>query len=139
MPTLKEVRAGFKAIIEANISGLGVYHRVVGNINVPCVVVVPAMSDFLLAFGRGYDEWPFDLHVLMQSADDEVGQDQLDDHITGAGPRSLVQVLAANNSLGLEGVSTCPVGITAYNFRFTAVSADHIGATLRVRTLVSNR
>jgi hypothetical protein len=140
MSTLKQVRAAVGTTVNANISSpnMMVYSRVPANPIVPCLVVVPATADYLLTMNRGGDDWYFDLHILVPSADDDVGQDLLDEYVAGRGARSIVTIVHANPSLGLADVSAVVTGMTAYNYRFDAVGVAHIGATLRLRVVLSN-
>lgn len=138
MPTLKQVRAAFGTTIAANLGGFTVYHRVAANMLVPCLVVMPTAADYLVTFNRGGDMWDFNLHILVPSADDDVGQDLLDEYVAGTGPRSIVAIIHANKSLGLAGTDAHISGMTGYSFRFEAVGTPHIGATLRAQVLVTN-
>lgn len=138
MPTLKEVRAAFGTTIGASIGGINVYHRVSANILVPCLVVMPAKADYLMTFNRGGDLWDFDLHILVPSGDDDVGQDLLDEYVAGTGDRSIVSIIHADKTLGLANAEAVVTAMTAYNFRFEAVGALHIGATLRARVVITN-
>jgi hypothetical protein len=140
MSTLKQIRAAFKTVLEANISSpkVQVYNRVPGAPILPCIIVQPATTDYLITHNRGGDVWEFDLHIVVPSADDEVGQDLLDEYVAGTGARSVVAIIHANGSLGLSDVSSVVSRMTAYGFRFDAIGDPHVGATLRARVLLSN-
>lgn len=125
-------------MLEANISGVQVYHRVPGSPNLPCIVVMPATTEYQVTYGRGADLWEFDLHVLTPTGDDDVGQDLLDEYIAPTGARSIPTVLHANRALGLSGVDSAVMRLTGYGFRFEAAGVPHIGATLRVKVLITN-
>lgn len=140
MATLKDVRTGFKTILEANITnpGVMVYKRVPGAPIVPCVIVAPANADYLITMNRGGDMWEIDLHVLTPSGDDDVGQDLLDEYVAPTGARSIPAIIHQNKTLGLSGVEAVVARMTAYGFRFETVGTPHIGATLRTRVLITN-
>lgn len=138
--TLKEIRAAIGDVLEANIVNppIQVYRRVGGNLNVPCIVVMPATTDYLVTYNRGGDLWEFDLHILTPSADEDVGQDLLDEYVAGTGDRSVVSVIHQNKQLGLTGVEAHVARMTNYGFRFEVIQVPHIGATLRAQVLVTN-
>lgn len=140
MSTLKQVRSAFKTVFEANITNppVMVYNRVPAAPVLPCVIVMPAAVDYLVTHNRGGDLWEFDLHVLVPSGDDDVGQDLLDEYVAGTGSRSLVTIVQANNTLGLSDVSAVVLGMTSYGFRFESSQTPHIGATLRARVVLTN-
>lgn len=140
MATLKQVRAGFKTTLEANITSPNIlaYSRVPASPIVPCVVVMPAATEYLVTMNRGGDMWDFDLHVLTPSGDDDVAQDLLDEYIAPTGTRSIPAIIHANQALGLSGVQAVVRRLTNYGFRFEAVQIPHIGATLRAQVLITN-
>jgi hypothetical protein len=70
--------------------------------------------------------------VLAPSGDNDVGQDILDDYVTGAGDKSIRQAVFNNRTLGLSNVDAHVSGMTDYGGSFEAVDVDHIGARLRL-------
>lgn len=132
MASLKAIRAAVKTTIETHIPSLTVYATVPEAAQVPSVVVAPATADFLVAGRRGTDTWEFDLSVLAAYADAEIGQDALDEYVTGAGAKSIRQVIFNNRSLGLANTDAHISGMQAYGAQFESAAIDHIGAILRL-------
>lgn len=133
MSGLEEIRDKIKKILDENIQGLHAYDTVPDAANVlPCVVVFPATTDFDVAMGRGTDTYEFDLLVLASYASAESGQDSLDAFVTGAGSRSIRQVVFNNRTLGLSDVDAHVAQMTEYGARYTVAEYNHIGARLRL-------
>lgn len=132
MATLAAIRAAIKTTITANISGLFVYDTVPAAAEVPALVVEPVAADFVVAMGRGTDSWLFDLHLLVAHVDAGIGQGRLDEYVTGAGSRSIRQVVFQNRTLGLSSVDAHVAALTGYGGQFESARIDHIGATLRL-------
>lgn len=132
MSTLEAIRDGIKSTLTANISNLEVYDTVPDVVITPAVVVWPELADFNVAMGRGTDRWEFDLFVLASRAVADEGQDTLDEHITGAGARSIRQVIFQNRTLGLTGTDAHVSGMSRYGGKFDAAQIPHIGAVLRL-------
>lgn len=136
MATLKAIRDAVKTTLEAAITTLHAYDTVPDSPNLPAVVVKPVESDFYKAMGRGTDEWQFDLEVLVSTADLDLGQDTLDDLVTGAGSNSIRQAIFNARTLGLSGTDASVAGMTEYGIT-TAADIPHIGAVLRLVVLTS--
>lgn len=92
----------------------------------------PVTADFLVAMGRGTDTWELDLHVLVSDADQQLGQVNLDELVSGAGTRSVRAAVFSTKTLGLSNTDAHVAAMTAYGVRFEAPEIDHIGATLRL-------
>lgn len=133
MASLKAIRVAAKATIETHIPDLTGYPTVPEAVQVPAFVVEPAPpADFLVAMGRGVDTWNFDVHILVASSDAGLGQDELDDYITGAGAKSIRQVIFNNRTLGLTDTDAHIAQLIAYGGQFESAGIAHIGATLRL-------
>jgi len=138
MPTVREIRAAIGATVTANIDRLKIYKYVPPSVILPCLIIAPASADYLVTHGNAGTGWEFDLHILVQSTEDEVAQDALDDYIDATSDRSIVRVIFENTDLGIDNVSAVVRRMTAHNFRFQAAGDDHIGATLRLSVLATN-
>lgn len=133
MASLKAIRLAVKSTLETHLPELIGYRTVPEAAQVPSFVVEPVPpADFLVAMGRGTDTWNFDIHVLVSSADAGLGQDELDDYVTGAGPKSIRQVVFNNRTLGLANTDAHVAQLIAYGGQFESAGIPHIGATLRL-------
>jgi hypothetical protein len=132
MASLKAVRAAIQTTIQTNIAGIQVYQRIPDSPVLPCVVVRPDGTDFNQAFGRGTDQYTFELQVVVPSNDADVAQNMLDDYVTGAGAKSIRQVIFNNKTLGLAATAAVITEMTNYAFTYDAVGSPNIGATLRL-------
>ena len=84
MASLSSIRDNLKSTIE-NISGLRVYDTIPDIVNPPGVIISPDRIEFSKSMQRGYDEYEFDVLVVVSRASSRSGQDELDSYITGAG------------------------------------------------------
>lgn len=134
MASLKQIRTAVKTTIEANLTGVTVHRTVPGSAAGDVVVVRPAddVADFNVAMGRGTDTWQLDLLVLVPASSLEVGQDQLDDYITGAGAKSVRQVVFTNRTLGLANTDAHVAAVSGYGADYRLGETPYIGATLRL-------
>jgi hypothetical protein len=132
MAGLGVIRDAIKDVIETNIEGLRCYAFVPESIELPAVVITPTGARFDTAFGRGTDTWSFDLNVLVSWNDSNVAQDQLDVLVTGAGERSLREVMFNNRQLGRNDCDAHVAEVIQYGTGFSFASINHIGAVLRL-------
>ncbi len=133
MASLAAIRDGFRTTLAAALgTGVQVYDTVPGKPVLPCVCIIPAEADFVVAMGRGTDTWTFDLVILVPSADGHVGQELLDPYVTGAGASSIRQAIFNARTLGLTGVDAHVSSMTSYGGTVDAVGVGHVGATLRL-------
>lgn len=139
MATLTEIRAALKATLKAAVPALNVYSEVSDVTQVPAVVVMPSprsdglSCNFHGAFGRGMDEWTLDLYVLVARTDSVLAQKNLDQYVTGKGPKSLREVIFTQADLGLtDGTDATAEGIREYGGNFSTASVQHVGAVLRL-------
>lgn len=131
MSSVSQIRTAMKTTLDS-IAGLHVYDTVPAAPLLPCAVVSPAEASFEVAMGRGADMWAFDVLVLAQFADAEVGQNSLDSFVTGAGSTSIRQWIFQNSTLGLADVHAHVAGVSDYGAEFEAANVKHVGAVVRV-------
>lgn len=135
MASIAQVRAGIQAVIENAIPDLTVYRTVEEVAHPPAVVIALAADDtcdFTGAMARGMDTWQYDLYVLTLYTDAEIGQDDLDLLIDGAGARSIRQAIYNNRSLGLTRTDAHVARVSQYGSSFESADLQHIGAVLRL-------
>jgi hypothetical protein len=142
MATLTEIRNALKATIKAAVPELNSYGMVVDVQQAPAVVITPAPAsttgfscNFNGAFGRGMDEWTFDLIVMVSRVDAVLAQKQLDQYVTGKGPKSLRQIIFQNPTAGLtDGTDIQAEGIREYDalMPMNAAGIQYVGAALRI-------
>jgi hypothetical protein len=132
MSSLQAIRDAIKATVEAQIPGVFGYDTVPEVANLPAVVAMPDSADFAVAMGRGADTWELDLAVMVPWTDSDVSQDALDQLVTGAGPKSIRQVIFQNKTLGLNDVNAFISGMSDYGTAFEMASVEHLGAKLRI-------
>lgn len=132
MSSLQAIRDAIKATVEAANPELFGYDTVPEVANLPAVVAVPDIADFAVAMGRGADTWELDLAVLVPWTDADVSQDALDELVTGAGPKSIRQVIFQNRTLGLDDVDAHISGMSEYGAQFEMAQIEHLGAKLRI-------
>lgn len=134
IPTLGDLRNGIKATFDVAIPELTGYDTVPDTVNLPCYIVMPVTADFPFVMATPDDEWAFDLYVLVSRGDTGVGQDQLDEFISSAGPKSLREAIGRFPNLGIEdgNVRARITGMSNYGGQLEAAGVDHIGATLRL-------
>lgn len=115
---------------------LTAYPRVPGSPNLPALVVLPADADFNRAMGRGLTTVNFRLILLVSLRDFDLGQNELDDYVADAGPKSIREIIWNRRDLGLrDGAGNPEVdahvsGMSNYGGQFDTVGIDHLGAEL---------
>ncbi len=132
MASLEQVRLAFKATVEAAIPNFMVHELVVAKPVPPCALLTPEEADFAVAMARGTDTWSFEVDVLAPTADLAVGQSVLDQYVTGAGSKSIRQVIWNARSLGLAGTDAHIAGLVRYGGLYEYAGGQHVGATLRL-------
>jgi hypothetical protein len=139
LATLEEIRDGIKSTLKASLSNLHVYDTVPDVTNLPAVVVMPDPEntvDFATSFRRGHDEWHILLFILVPSQDRRAAQDQLDRFLTGAGPKSVREVIYNNPGLGLiDGTDATVVGAKSYGGNFDSANTSMVGVILRLKVI----
>jgi hypothetical protein len=81
------------------------------------------------------DEWTFDLIVMVSRVDAVLAQKQLDQYVTGKGPKSLRQIIFQNPTAGLtDGTDIQAEGIREYDalMPMNAAGIQYVGAALRI-------
>lgn len=135
MASLKQIRAAIKTTIEAGISGIQVHREMPDQGHGDVVLVEPDGTDFHKAFGRGLDEYSFNLYVLVMATDLVSAQDRLDDYVTGAGDKSIRQVIFQNQDLGLNTTSASVSKMFGYNGKYKLAEILHVGAVLKLTVM----
>lgn len=134
MSSLTEIRDALKKTISQ--TGLHVYETVADVTNSPAAVIMPDLSDFGNAMGMGGDTYHFDIPVLVAAHNIRDAQRQLDQLITGQGPKSIREYLFRNSNLGLDDVDCHVKGFKGYGGNFKSSMTNQIGAVLRVCVVV---
>lgn len=145
MSSLKQIRAGIKTTLEANIAGLHVYKKLPSSADLlPCVMVMPGalgsqsrVADFDVAMGRGTDTYNFLLYLFVAAGDPDIGQEALDDYVTGAGSKSVRQAIFSNKTLGLSDCNAHVSGLFAYSFSYPIAGIEALGAALLLSVATS--
>ena len=142
MPSLHRVREALAATL-AGIPGLAGYASVPDSPEVPSVIVArprclyggpTGATPTAVAVGRDVDDlWTLELWVLVARIDARVNEAQLDELITGAGPRSIRERLWRSHSirgdaLGLPDVKVRNLRLSTADARFEAAGLSHLGA-----------
>lgn len=135
MASLKQIRGAVKTTLETHLAGVTVHRTVPGSAAGIIVVVAPADdegADFLVAMNRGQDTYRLDLTVLVPASTLELRQDQLDDYVTGAGDKSIRQVVFTNRTLGLPDTDAHVSGMSGYGADYSLGATQYLGAVLRL-------
>jgi hypothetical protein len=130
--SVTQIRESFRQTITSAIPGLNVYRNVEDVVEVPAVVAMPRECDYAGAMQRGLDTWEFDLYVLVARRDGGYAQEELDQYLTGDGPKSIRQALYDHPTLGLPDTDAFVKGVKGYGGNFQVARIQHIGAILKV-------
>lgn len=84
----------------ATISGLRVSYFIPDNPNPPVAVVAPPTIKYDQSFGRGLDEYSFQVIVLATRADERIGQELIDSYCAPAGAGSVKAAIESDRTLG---------------------------------------
>jgi hypothetical protein len=114
MATVTQIRQGIATNL-GTISGLRVSAIVPDNPNPPVAFIEPQGVSYDTTFGRGMDEFDFDVTVLVQRmTDTRTGQNLLDGYIQSSGSQSVKQAIELDRKLGGL-VQDCRVtGLSSY-------------------------
>jgi hypothetical protein len=114
MASVSQIRQGIATNL-GSISGLRVSAIVPDNPNPPVAFIEPQGVSYDTTFGRGMDEFDFDVTVLVQrSTDVRTAQNLLDGYIQSSGSQSVKQAIELDRKLGGL-VQDCRVtGLTSY-------------------------
>lgn len=77
-----------------------VSHRMLSNPTPPAVHVYPSSTEFDRTMGRGIDYQVFTVQALVGTVSEEAAQDQLDQYLSGSGPRSVKAAVETDKTLG---------------------------------------
>jgi hypothetical protein len=131
--SLTEIRDALKQTISQ--VGLNVYETVADVTNSPAAVISPSDSDYQRAMSMGGDEYYLDLFVSVAAHNIRDAQRQLDEFVTGQGPKSLREFIFRNRNLGLSDVDASVKGFRSYGPYKTAMT-NSVGAVLKVCVVV---
>jgi hypothetical protein len=137
MATLGTIRNALKTTIEDNISTLRVYDTMPDQTEGHCLLVMPDTADFAKAFGRGTDEWLFNLYVIIPWQETTVVQDNLDEYVSGSGTKSVRQVIWNNATLGGVVDDAFVKGMRGFGGQFQMAKVPHVGAILDLQVITS--
>jgi hypothetical protein len=133
MPSLTLTRQAIADTL-AVIDGLHTYATVPDSPAVPSVIVARPRCAYGIGLGRDVDDtWTLELWVLVARIDNPVNEGQLDELITGAGPRSIRERLERSRSIrgdyfGLPDTKLRNLRLTTADARFEAAGLAHLGA-----------
>lgn len=138
MARLNTVRRALADAIRG-VDGLDVYHYTPGSVVVPCAYLAEVEIEPNTTF-RGEDDLTFTLRVLTSAADDESGQDLLDEYMSRTGERSIRAALetarGANGEYALDGAAD-DLNVTrggAYR-QYTEGGSVYFGGELTIRVI----
>ena len=84
----------------ATISGLRVSYFIPDNPNPPQAIVAPPTIRYDQSFGRGLDEYSFQVIVFATRADERTGQDLIDSYCAPIGAGSVKAAIESDRTLG---------------------------------------
>lgn len=137
MATLTQIRTALKDTIKAVLTDVEGYDTVPGVTQVPGFVVEPADANFTVAMASGEDLYELNIFMLVGFTDIRDAQTQLDQYVSGSGPKSIRQIVYNNSSLGLNNTDAMVIRMSGYGGHFQAAKIEHIGAMLRVKVTTS--
>lgn len=133
MSSLRVIRkAVADTLKDPTIEGLSTYEKIVPQINYPGVVVHPEEANYTKAFKRGLVQYEISLLVLVGGLEAYASQELLDELITPSGPKSIVQAIDNNRTLGLPDCDAHVSELSAYWVRYLSA---HIGARLKLNVV----
>lgn len=133
MSSVGVIRKALQSTIQAYLgTAQMVYDTVPGITELPGIVIEPAKADFLGAMGRGTDEWYFNVMVFASRADEQNGQNNLDEFLSGAGPKSIRQAIFQTPTLGLSDSTAVVEAMRGYGGTTKEAGQGVVGAILVV-------
>lgn len=84
----------------ATISGLRVSYFIPDNPNPPIAVVTPPSIKYEQSFGRGLNQYSFQVALLATRADERTGQDLIDSYCEPTGSMSVRAAIESDRTLG---------------------------------------
>lgn len=135
MSSLANIKKALADTIEKHVSPaqeVNVFTYIPDLIQTPAVCIDPHMSKFDGAMARGDDMWRFNVYIVVQRGDAENSQDELDDFLESAGPRSIREAIFNSPDLGLGDCQAFVSGVHEYGGGYRDARIDVVGAILRV-------
>ena len=133
MATLAAVRDAIKSTIDtAGIALLRVYDTAPDAPQFPCVAIIPRDATFDQTFGRGQDEYTFDLDVMTQSTSERAAQDQLDALISGVSGSSVRAAIWLTPTLSLTATASRITGFRDYGVALDPTGTRYFRAVLEL-------
>lgn len=105
MASLTALRAGLATRL-ATISGLRASATIPDNPSPPIAVVMPGRITYDTAFGRGSDEYTFDVMLIVGRVADRASQNSLDAYCASSGSASIKAAIEADRYLGGSALDT---------------------------------
>ena len=105
MASLTALRAGLATRL-ATISGLRASATIPDNPSPPIAVVMPGRITYDTAFGRGSDEYTFDVMLIVGRVADRASQNNLDAYCASSGSASIKAAIEADRYLGGSALDT---------------------------------
>ena len=99
MASLTTLRAGLATRL-ATIPGLRASATIPDNPSPPIAVVMPGRITYDTAFGRGSDEYTFDVMLIVGRVADRASQNNLDAYCASSGSASIKAAIEADRYLG---------------------------------------
>ncbi len=134
MSSLANIKKALAETIEEHVTSeeVNVFTYIPDLIQTPAVCIDPHMSKFDGAMARGDDMWRFNLYIVVQRGDAENSQEELDDFLESAGPRSIREAIFKKPDLGLDDCQAFVSGVHEYGGGYRDARIDVVGAILRV-------
>jgi len=103
--SLTALRAGLATRL-ATISGLRASATIPDNPSPPIAVVMPGRITYDTAFGRGSDEYTFDVMLIVGRVADRASQNNLDAYCASSGSASIKAAIEGDRYLGGSALDT---------------------------------
>lgn len=136
---MEAIAGRLEAGLDPHLDGIQVDPRMVFNPTPPCLDIYPA-DPFLVqtAFGPGEREATFVIRARVSTADNEGGQELLLDLLDPAGNLSVIDVLAADSTLGgAVQDSAVPIGPSGFIvYAAEGGGGDLLGAEWRLQVIL---
>lgn len=142
MASLTQVREALANIVFAAMpedSNFYTYAQMNDKPTTPCMIVEPFESDFQISFNRGTDCWYFMLYILCSRQDTPTAQLELDEYVSGDGPKSIRRIINDSEDLGLPDTQAFVTGMKGYGGSFEANRTPMVGAVLTVKVNTDGR
>lgn len=134
MADLDTINTAIATTLTDNIDGLAAHESWPEASISPCVIIGPTTADFAASFGRGTDVWMYSLYVLVGYGVASVAEAELNQLVSGGGPRSIRQTIFQHQDLGIANdCSACVTRMTDYGGRLEIGEIQFVGATLELK------